>query len=200
MKKTFKTWFMGRFFHSSCKAAYARCGLPKSTVSAILAENYAIAARSKPMNDDRLISSYMMGMYFIAMNKKSGLSPQENYKIIESAIKKSSLMKKKMGSAEDYLSEDKLPSRMEWAEETRRRRGENNWVVDVLPKCAEYDLGYDYHECGICKLCRDEGCFELAKYLCKLDYVIADMMNVKLARTTTLADGGDKCDFRYSLK
>ena len=42
--------------------------------------------------------------------------------------------------------------------------------------------------------------FELAKYLCKLDYVIADMMNVKLARTTTLADGGDKCDFRYSLK
>ena len=89
---------------------------------------------------------------------------------------------------------------MKWAEESHQRRNENNWVVDVLPKCEAYNLGYDYHECGICKICRDEGCFELAKYLCRLDYIIADMMGAKLVRTQTLAEGGDHCDFRYSLK
>ena len=89
---------------------------------------------------------------------------------------------------------------MKWAEESHKVKGENNWVVDVLPRCKDFDLGYDYRECGICKICRDEGCFELAKYLCRLDYVIADMMGVKLVRTQTLAEGGDFCDFRYSLK
>ena len=91
-------------------------------------------------------------------------------------------------------------ARLKWSEESHKRRNENNWVVDVLPKCAEYDLGYDYHECGICKICKDEGCFELAKYLCRLDYVIADMMDAKLVRTKTIAEGSDMCDFRYSLK
>ena len=87
-----------------------------------------------------------------------------------------------------------------WAEESHRIRDENNWVVDVLPKCSEFDYGLDYHECGICKICRDENCFELAKYLCRLDFVIADMMGVKLIRTKTLAEGYEVCDFRYSLK
>lgn len=62
------------------------------------------------------------------------------------------------------------------------------------------DLGYDYYECGICKICKDEGCPELAKHLCKLDFMMADLMNAKLVRTKTLAEGADYCDFRYSLK
>lgn len=54
-----------------------------------------------------------------------------------------------------------------------------------------------YHKC---KLCRDEGCFELAKYLCRLDFVLADLMDLELARTTTIAEGGGRCDFRYRRK
>ncbi|MCD8003841.1 MAG: L-2-amino-thiazoline-4-carboxylic acid hydrolase [Clostridia bacterium] len=33
-------------------------------------------------------------------------------------------------------------------------------------------MGYDYLECGICKLCRNEECPVLAKYLCQLDFVM----------------------------
>ncbi len=58
----------------------------------------------------------------------------------------------------------------------------------------------DYTECGICKLCRDEGVPDLAKYLCKLDYVLADLMGLALTRTTTIAEGGTCCDFRYNLR
>ena len=152
------------------------------------------------MNDEKLLSSYIMGMYFIAMNRVSGLSPEENYQILEDGLKGSAMFRKGLGTAEAYLDEKRMAARYEWAEESKKRKGENNWVLDVLPKCDEYDLGYDYHECGICKICRDEGCPELAKHLCKLDYMMADLMNAKLVRTKTIAEGADYCDFRYSLK
>ncbi|MCM1524765.1 MAG: L-2-amino-thiazoline-4-carboxylic acid hydrolase [Ruminococcus sp.] len=89
---------------------------------------------------------------------------------------------------------------MKWAENSRKRKYENDWVVNVLCAAENYELGYDYTECGICKLCRDEGCPELAGYLCRLDFVLADIMGMKLERTETIAEGGEKCDFRYSRK
>lgn len=69
-----------------------------------------------------------------------------------------------------------------------------------MTNAPSFNFGYDYYECGICKICNDEGCFKLAKYLCRLDFIMADMMGVKLVRTKTIADGGDRCDFRYGLK
>lgn len=107
---------------------------------------------------ENLLSSYIMGIYFIAMNRCTGLSPEDNYKILESSLKKSSMFRKGLGTAEAYLDEKYIPRRLKWAEESKRRKNENNWVLDVLPRCEEYDLGYDYHECGICKICKDEGC------------------------------------------
>lgn len=41
---------------------------------------------------------------------------------------------------------------------------------------ADFELGYDYHTCDICRLCQDEVCPELAEYLCRLDFVMADLM------------------------
>lgn len=72
--------------------------------------------------------------------------------------------------------------------------------MEVLPGGAVFDLGYDYLECGICKLCRDEGCPELARYLCRMDFVLAELMGMELMRTTTIAEGGERCDFRYRRK
>lgn len=50
-----------------------------------------------------------------------------------------------------------MPARLKWSKESHKRKYENDWVVDILPGNESYDLGYDYHECGICKLCQDEG-------------------------------------------
>ncbi|MBR1863220.1 MAG: L-2-amino-thiazoline-4-carboxylic acid hydrolase [Ruminococcus sp.] len=200
MKYTFKTWFIGNFFYSATKSLLKEKGVSQTSLRKIKAECKEITVRAKEMSQSNLTSSYIMGIYFIAMNRHSGLSAQDNYEIIETAMKASKVFKKGLGSAEDYLDEKKMPRRVKWAEESHKIRNENNWVVDVLPKCEEYDLGYDYHECGICKICRDEGCFELAKYLCRLDFIMADMMGADLVRTKTIAEGGDMCDFRYSLK
>ena len=110
------------------------------------------------------------------------------------------LFHKVVGNADSYLDVKKLPARKKWSADSHKRKYENDWVVDILEGGAndDFELGYDYHTCGICSLCRDEGCFELAKYLCRMDYVLADMMHMRLVRTQTIAEGATYCDFRYS--
>ena len=105
-----------------------------------------------------------------------------------------------MGNAESYLDPKKLPARLKWSEESHKRKYGNDWVVDILTKTDDYELGYDYHECGVCKLYNDEGCPELAPYMCRMDFVLADIMDMKLVRTGTIAEGAELCDFRYSRK
>ena len=73
-------------------------------------------------------------------------------------------------------------------------------MVDVIEQGPDFTFGFDYRECGVCKLCRDEGCPELAPYLCRLDYMTTDMMGIHLERTMTLAEGAPKCDFRFRRK
>ncbi len=93
-----------------------------------------------------------------------------------------------------------MPARQAWSASSHKCKYENDWIVDVLEGHENFDLGYNYLQCGICKLCKDENCFELARYLCQPDCVIADMMEMKLERTTTIAESGKSCDFRYSRK
>ena len=110
------------------------------------------------------------------------------------------LFHKALGNADTYLDPKKLPGRIMWSEESHRCQYENDWIVDVLPGNDEYDLGYNYLKCGVCMLCQDEGCPELAAYLCELDFVLVDMIEMELKRTMTIAEGREYCDFRYKKK
>ncbi len=200
MKNTIKVRFMSYYFHNLLKPEYRNRSVSRKIVHDIAKEQRKIVLRAGEMNDGKLLSSYIMAIYFIAMNRRSGFDAEENFEMMKRAISSSKMLRSTMGDSDSYLDEKKLPGRLKWAEESKTRTGENNWVVDVLPGCDEYDLGYDYHECGVCKVCRDEGCPELAKYMCRLDFVIADIMGMKLVRTKTLAEGADLCDFRYSSR
>ena len=145
-----------------------------------------------------LLGAYGLAAYFIAMNRCDGLTPEQNCAIMENGLRNSKAYKLTMGSADSYFSEKHMAARRKWSKETYARKYPNDWVVDVLEMTDDYDFGFDYHECGVCKLCQDEGCFEYAKYLCRLDYMTSDMMGIRLVRTKTLADGDEKCDFRFS--
>ena len=131
------------------------------------------------------------------MSRENGFSSEKNYELLEEGLRNSRLFRVMMGGADHYLDLKRIKKRKKWAENTKERRYENDWVVDLLSGNGDYDLGYDYLECGICKLCRDEGCFELAHYLCKLDFMMAEIMGLRLRCTCTLADGDARCDFRY---
>ena len=175
-------------------------GFAKDTAQKIKKEYREIAGRAKDIGPSRLLSSYIMGIYFIALNRSTGKTAEENYSIFKEGLCASGLFHKVLGNADSYLDEKKMPGRLQWSADSHKHQYENDWVVDILPGNGDYDLGYDYHECGICKICRDEGCPELASYLCRMDFVLADIMNMKLERTGTIADGADYCDFRYSRK
>ena len=108
MKYSFKAWFYGHFFHSLCKPQYKAAGVTGRNVCKIVKEHKAITVRAKDMNDEKLLSSYIMGIYFIAMNRCTGLSPEDNYKILESGLKNSSMFRKGLGTAEAYLDEKNL--------------------------------------------------------------------------------------------
>lgn len=174
----------------------------KETMKKIRREYRAVMDRAGDIGGgNRLLGSYGMTGWFIAMNRHDGLSPEENCKILEDGLRTSRLYKATMGSPKSYFSEKHMESRRKWSKETHdpdhKRRYPDDWVVDVLEKTPEYTFGFNYTECGDCKLCRKEGCPELAKYLCSLDYMTTEIMGVGLQRTGTLAEGFPKCDFRF---
>ncbi len=50
---------------------------------------------------------------------------------------------------------------------------------------------------ALLRAARAEGALELAPYVCSVDKVASEMLGWGLVRTTTLAEGGDRCDFRF---
>lgn len=198
MKKSLNRWMITGFYHNAVKAELKKRGYSNDVIRKIAGENEKIANRAKDIGKSRLLSSYIMASYFIAVNRCTGKSAEENFDILKSALCASALFHKMIGNADRYLDVKKMPARLKWSRESHERKYENDWVVDILPGNDAYDLGYDYHECGICKLCREEGCPQLAAYLCRMDYVLANLMGMRLVRTGTIAEGAAYCDFRYS--
>ena len=193
MKMCFNIKLYGKVYFSMIKNKITDKNIRKD----IKEEYKNIMSRAKDIgSNNNLLGSYTLAALFIAMNRKDHLSPDENIKILGDGMKKSKLLKISLGNAKQYVCEKKCKFRREWAEETKKRKYENDWVVDI-PVDDKENYGIDYLECGVCKLCNDEKCPELAKYLCSLDYMLAELIGLKLTRTMTIANGDPKCDFRY---
>jgi hypothetical protein len=61
----------------------------------------------------------------------------------------------------------------------------------------EFDLGVNYLQCGNHQFVLEHGGEEFAPYVCMSDIALSDAMGWGLIRTQTLADGCDRCDFRF---
>jgi len=82
---------------------------------------------------------------------------------------------------------------------SEQRENPHDYVQHFVPgEPGRFDFGIDFVECGIIKFLRAEGSEELAPVLCELDWPNAELIGVRLDRTTTLAQGGERCDFRFS--
>ena len=190
-----------RVYHFAYSTLIRSAGLPGDVRKALKSEYRSIMERAKDIGQkNTLLGSYTLCAFFIAFVRTSGKSPEECYGILEEGVRGSRLFRMAFGDADSYLSEKNMAKRRIWEKETHQRRYENDWVVDVLGPSDDYDLGYDYTECGALKLCRDEGCPELAGYLCRLDFLLSSQIGLELRRTGTLADGSSRCDFRFSRR
>jgi hypothetical protein len=84
---------------------------------------------------------------------------------------------------------------------SQQRRYPDDWVFEFVEGDGRsFDFGADYTECGLVKYLHREGAPELAPYLCWLDYPQFAAMGLRLDRSQTLAQGGQRCDFRISRR
>ena len=61
----------------------------------------------------------------------------------------------------------------------------------------KFDYGYDITECGVCKFLHAQNADELAPFLCLVDFPLSKAFGSGLARTMTISEGAQKCDFRF---
>ena len=81
---------------------------------------------------------------------------------------------------------------------SRQRRYPGDFVLNYVEGDGrEFDYGVDYIECANCKFLRAENAFELAPYECATDKPISELMGWGLTRTTTIAEGSPRCEFRF---
>ncbi len=84
------------------------------------------------------------------------------------------------------------------AVESWERRYPGDYVYSFVPgDGAIFDYGVDYVECAGFNFLRDQGAAELAPYICPADILYSEALGWGLQRTTTLAEGGARCDFRF---
>jgi pimeloyl-ACP methyl ester carboxylesterase len=82
---------------------------------------------------------------------------------------------------------------------SQERRYPEDWVFEVVEGDGQdFGIGLDCTECGAVKYLDREGAPEYAPYLCWIDYPQFAAMHLRLDRTETIAQGGQRCDFRMS--
>jgi len=83
------------------------------------------------------------------------------------------------------------------AEKGQKIKTGNFEVIFVIGDGEEFDFGVDYVACGNYKFVLDQGAEEFAPYVCMSDIALSSALGWGLIRNETLADGCERCDFRF---
>lgn len=131
MEYGFTQKLFGYFYHNSCmkQAAKQQLDIDKE---AIKQEYVSIIKNAKDIGKSRLMSSYCMGAYFIALNRKTPLSPEACYELYKDGLSSNKLFHIAVGNANSYLDKKKMPDRLKWSADSHLHRYENDWVVDII--------------------------------------------------------------------
>lgn len=103
-----------------------------------------------------------------------------------------------------WLSEASKASLRMLAEDSEDRVNPGDFVYQFVdPGVTEegqaFEFGLDYTECGFCKMCKANGDEELLPVMCSLDKESYSLRGIELFRSTTIASGADRCNFRFRL-
>ena len=84
------------------------------------------------------------------------------------------------------------------ATESQERRYSGGYVFTyVAGDGRTFDYGIDYRECASHKFLGSHKALELLPYVCAVDKVASELLGWGLSRTMTLAEGCERCDFRF---
>ena len=151
-----------------------------------------------PLNTFLIISAQELAVYKVM--KKYGKTAGEAWEICHEALRlrmeRFSKIKRWLLARLMYSSFVKRRVKKR-AEEGQQLRFGDFEVRYVIGDGKNFDFGVDYVECGIYKFMQAQGAEEFAPYVCMSDIALSDALGWGLIRTETLADGCERCDFRF---
>jgi len=136
--------------------------------------------------------------FYRAMQAR-GRSAEETGKILYDAVKARGTDSIPPLPPSQRLSRGELMrQRRERAERSQERRYAWNWVYEFVEGDGEqFDYGYNFTECATEKFYRAQHAEEFLPFYCFLDFPKCELGGLGLSRTTTLGEGGERCDFRF---
>lgn len=168
-------------------------------------EYKAIVARTPcvgKMKDNMFVMTMYAGAFFIALYKEAKVHMTEE--LLQGLVREVTysplMVKAKQGKS--AFTEEEIAARTKQSKWSRDHIEEYpmNWYY-FFDKVDGKDEYYITHkQCGICKLTRQEGCEEITRYLCAMDYYTFEMQGAVLDRTKTLGFGDDECNFHLMSK
>jgi hypothetical protein len=158
-----------------------------------------IGGDQNPLTGNLVFSASALAFYRVM--KRHNRTIEETgellYRIMEAWIRRyPRFIRRLLGSY--YLSKLSRRQSKKRAPFSQERRYAGDWVFEYVEGDGEtFEWGRDYVECGIVKFLHSQGADELTPYLCLTDYALFGALGIELKRTTTLAEGCQKCDFRF---
>ena len=166
----------------------------------VLREYRAIIKRTPSvgsMKNNMFVMVMYAGALIIAFYKEAGEIMTEDVLIglVRAASYCPVMVKAKQGKS--AFTKKEIAARTRQSKWSREHIGEYPmnwyWYFETVPGKDEYYI--THKQCGVCKLTRQEGCEEITKYLCAMDYYAFEMQGAVLDRTKTLGYGDDECNF-----
>lgn len=153
--------------------------------------------------DDRfkmnIVNCAMVVAFFLQMDEKPSVELLTDY-YAKAMMTKPMKWFCRMGGKSKFSKKD-IDGMKKTAALKAADRNPYSWNMDFYP----YDDGSGYEarftKCGICKLMKEYGLYELTPALCHLDYTMTEASGTaEFVRKYTLASGGPYCDCGYKKK
>lgn len=166
----------------------------------VLKEYKAIVERTPAigsMKDNMFVMTMYAGAFLIALYKEADgkIGEKKLIGLVRAAAYCPLMVKAKQGKS--AFTEKGIANRTKQAKWSRDHieKYPMNWFYyfETVPGKDEYYI--THKQCGICKLTKQEGCEEITKHLCMMDYYTFEMQGAVLDRTKTLGYGDDECNF-----
>ena len=166
----------------------------------VLREYRAIIRRTDSVGsimDNMFVMVMYAGALIIAFYKEAGELMTEE--VLTGLIRAASfcpvMVKAKQGKS--AFTKKEIATRKRQSQWSREHIGDYpmNWYYffETVPGKDEYYI--THKQCGICKLTKQEGCEEITRHLCAMDYYSYELQGAVLDRTKTLGYGDDECNF-----
>ena len=160
-----------------------------------------IGGKQNPLTTNLVACSWFLALYRVLQPR--GLSDDEIgdlvYRVAEEWVKSSPRW---IGRLQGLLVKTPLLRIVfgRISRQSQQQKYPGDFVVQFVPGDGRnFDFGLDFTGCAIHKFFQAEQAGHFAKYMCRIDYLTTSFKGIELTRTGTIANGADKCDFRYRL-